>query len=136
MPSFILAQSHRYTSAWPGLRVTGALTSAPMNRRPRSGRGAAVLAWPALVCAQQKAGQFQVFVAATAEDGMPVTDLKPEEIAMTENGAPGKVMSLDRHHLPIKLTITVDNGKESENARPRCAPDSPALSRRCPLTWR
>jgi hypothetical protein len=35
-----------------------------------------------------------------------------EETAMTENGAPGKGVSLDRHQLPIKLTIAVDNGKE------------------------
>ena len=35
---------------------------------------------------------------------------------MTENGAPGKVLSLDRHQLPIKLTLAIDNGKDSTAA--------------------
>ena len=65
---------------------------------------------------QVRPNQLVVFVSAVDTSGAPVTDLKPEEIAMTENGAPGKVVSLDRYALPIKLTITVDNGKESETA--------------------
>ena len=60
--------------------------------------------------------QLQVFISAVDASGTPVTDLKAEEIAMTENGAPGKVVSLERHNLPIKLTITVDNGRESVSA--------------------
>ena len=66
--------------------------------------------------AQIQPGQLQVFISAVDAAGAPVTDLKPEEIAMTENGAPGKVVSLDRHNLPVKLTITVDNGNESVTA--------------------
>jgi hypothetical protein len=65
---------------------------------------------------QVQPNQLQAFISATDASGNPVTDLKPEEIAMTENGAPGKVLSLERYNLPIKLTITVDNGKESETA--------------------
>src|SRR5687767_15434121 len=65
---------------------------------------------------QVQANQLQVFISAVDAGGAPVTDLKPEEIAMTENGAPGKVTSLERYHLPIKLTITVDNGRESVSA--------------------
>jgi formaldehyde-activating enzyme involved in methanogenesis len=65
---------------------------------------------------QVQPNQLQVFISAVDSTGAPVNDLKPEEIAMTENGAPGKVVSLDRHNLPIKLTIAVDNGKESTTA--------------------
>ena len=69
------------------------------------------------VRAQQiQPSQLQVFISAVDAAGAPVTDLKPEEIAMTENGAPGKVVSLERHNLPIKLTITVDNGRDSVTA--------------------
>jgi hypothetical protein len=42
--------------------------------------------------------------------------LKPEDIAMTENGVAGKVASLERYNLPIKLTIAVDNASESQVA--------------------
>jgi hypothetical protein len=57
--------------------------------------------------------QLQVFMTAVDANGAPVADLKPDEIAMTENGAPGKVLTLERFNLPVKLTITVDNGRES-----------------------
>jgi len=66
--------------------------------------------------AQVKPNQLQVFIAPVDGSGAPITDLKPEEVAMTENGVPGKVVSLERHNLPIKLTIAVDNGKDSQLA--------------------
>lgn len=65
---------------------------------------------------QLQPNQLQVFISAIDGSGKPITDLKPEEIAMTENGAPGKVASMDRHNLPIKLTIAVDNGPDSQVA--------------------
>ena len=65
---------------------------------------------------QLQPSQLQVFISAVDAAGAPVTDLKPEEIAMTENGAPGKVVTLERHNLPVKLTITVDNGRDSVTA--------------------
>lgn len=64
----------------------------------------------------QQSGQLQLFISATDASGAPVTDLKPEEVAMTENGQPGKVVSLEKFSLPIKLTITVDNGSQSSPA--------------------
>jgi hypothetical protein len=77
----------------------------------------AVLIASSLGAAQQlPPNQLQAFISAVDAGGAPVTDLKPEEIAMTENGAPGKVISLDRFTLPIKLTIAIDNGKESTTA--------------------
>ena len=67
---------------------------------------------------QVKPNQLLVFISATDASGAPLTDLKPEEIAYTESGNPGKVVSLDRHQLPIRLTIAVDNGKDSVQALP------------------
>ena len=69
-----------------------------------------------VIYAQIQPNQLLVFISAVDANGAPLTDLKPEEIAMTENGMPGKVASLDRYNLPIKLTIAVDNGQESQTA--------------------
>jgi (2Fe-2S) ferredoxin len=69
-----------------------------------------------VIYAQVKPNQLLVFISATDASGAPVTDLKPEDIAMTEDGAPGKVVSLDKHQLPIKLTVAIDNGKDSTQA--------------------
>ena len=60
--------------------------------------------------------QLLVFISAVDGTGAPLTDLKAEEIAMTENGAPGKVVSLDRYNLPVKLTLAVDNGQNAQPA--------------------
>ena len=81
--------------------------------------GAVTLTPSSVARAQQsqvKPNQLQVFISALDASGNAVTDLKPEEISMSENGAPGKVVSLERHQLPIKLTIAVDNGRESTSA--------------------
>ena len=75
-----------------------------------------LLASGVIYAQQLSPSQLQVFIAPVDGNGAPITDLKPEDIAMTENGAPGKVVSLDRHNLPTKLTIAVDNGKESQVA--------------------
>jgi hypothetical protein len=80
--------------------------------------GVALIA-SSLLAAQQNQlppNQLQAFISAVDASGAPVTDLKPEEIAMTENGVPGKVISLDRFNLPVKLTLAIDNGKESTTA--------------------
>ena len=69
-----------------------------------------------LYAQQVQPNQLLVFISAIDASGASVTDLKPEEVAFTENGAPGKVVSLDRHQLPIKLTIAIDNGRESTTA--------------------
>jgi hypothetical protein len=65
---------------------------------------------------QIQPNQLQVFIAPVDASGAPITDLKPEELAMTENGAPGKVVTLERYNLPTKLTIAVDNGPDSQVA--------------------
>ena len=65
---------------------------------------------------QVKPNQLLVYISAVDGSGGVVTDLKPEEIVYTESGAPGQVVSLERHQLPIKLTIAIDNGKDSQPA--------------------
>jgi len=87
----------------------------------RSGSLARVLVFTLLASgvtyAQQvKPDQLLVFISGVDGSGMPLTDLKPEEIAFTENGAPGKVVSLEKYQLPVKLTIAVDNGADSTTA--------------------
>jgi hypothetical protein len=81
--------------------------------------GAVTLTSSSVARAQQNQlppNQLQIFISAVDASGNAVTDLKPEEISMQENGAPGKVLSLDKHQLPIKLTIAVDNGREATAA--------------------
>jgi hypothetical protein len=58
--------------------------------------------------------QFQLFVTATDASGMPVTDLKAEDLAIAEGGMPCKIVTFERFNLPIKLTIIVDNGPDSD----------------------
>ena len=65
---------------------------------------------------QVKPDQLLVFISAVDGAGAPLPDLKPEEIAFTENGAPGKVVSLEAYQLPVKLTLAVDNGADSVTA--------------------
>jgi hypothetical protein len=61
----------------------------------------------------QAQDQFQLVILATDQSGMPVTDLKPEEFTMAENGMPGKVVLLE-HLRPVRLTLIVDNGPDSD----------------------
>src|SRR5262245_49527967 len=62
---------------------------------------------PAGVATQE---QFQFVVAARDPNGQPVTDLKREEVVMTEAGVANDIVKIEPFHLPVKLTIAVDNG--------------------------
>lgn len=74
----------------------------------------------ALVCAAvvavQAQGPITLFVSATDASGAVVTDLKPEEFSYKESGNAGKVVSMEKFSLPVKLTIAVDNGRDSDLA--------------------
>ena len=59
---------------------------------------------------------FQFVVSATSADGMPVTDLKADDVVMSENGERQKVTKVEPFSVPIRLTIAVDNGLESADA--------------------
>src|SRR4029079_10491731 len=49
-------------------------------------------------------------------DGMPVTDLGPGDIVMSENGVRQTVAKVEPLSVPVKVTIAVDHGLESADA--------------------
>lgn len=59
---------------------------------------------------------FQFVVSATDSSGAPVTDLRAEDVVMTENGVRQKVVKVEPVAIPIKLTIAVDNSNDSADA--------------------
>ena len=77
------------------------------------------MAVPAVLIGQ---GQFpstiEFVVAATDKAGNPVTDLKAEEVIMTEKVGKGTVVKFEPFKLPVKVTIAVDNGNQSSEAIP------------------
>jgi hypothetical protein len=60
--------------------------------------------------------QFQFVVSARDAAGNPVTDLKTSEIVMLENGKANEIVKVEPFHMPVKLTIAVDNGILSREA--------------------
>jgi hypothetical protein len=68
------------------------------------------------ISAAQAPQTFQFAVSASDASGAPVTDLKPEEVVMTENGVRQPVVKVEPLSVPIKLTIAVDNGAASTDA--------------------
>lgn len=79
--------------------------------------GVALLAVPALnVTVGAQGNAFQFAVSATDASGTPITDIKPEEIVMTEDGVRQPVTKVEPLSVPVKLTIAVDNGPDSREA--------------------
>jgi hypothetical protein len=70
----------------------------------------------ASIVLEAQPNQFQFIVGATDASGMPVTDIKPDEVIMTENGAAATVLKIEPYKIPVKLTIAVDNGPDSREA--------------------
>jgi hypothetical protein len=59
---------------------------------------------------------LQFFVSAVDADGKPVADIRVEDVLMTENGVPQEVVKVEPLAIPMKLTIAVDNGLDSDDA--------------------
>jgi hypothetical protein len=79
----------------------------------------AVIAVSSTAWVSGQAGQtFQFVVSAIDEKGEPITDLKPEEVLMSETAGKATVTKLEPFSLPVKVTITVDNGDQSADALP------------------
>ena len=72
----------------------------------------AALAGPELVAQQQ----LQFVLAASDAAGNPVTDFKPEEFTMSENGMPAKILKVEPLNIPVRLTVSIDNGSSSSEA--------------------
>jgi len=80
-------------------------------------RAAAVMAFAgAAIVAVQAQGPVTLYVSATDGSGATVSDIKPEEFSYKEAGQAGKVASIEKFSLPMKVTIGVDNGPESNQA--------------------
>ena len=66
----------------------------------------------------QAGSTFQFIVVATNAAGEPVSDLKPEEVLMSEKAGKATVTKLEPFSMPVKVTIAVDNGQDSTLALP------------------
>jgi len=73
-------------------------------------------AWYSLAVLEAQPNQFQFVVGATDGNGSPVTDLKTNEIVMTENGAAGTILKVEPYRVPVKVTLAVDNSPDSRDA--------------------
>jgi len=60
--------------------------------------------------------RFQLVVSATDSSGKPVTELKPDEVIVSENGARVPVSKIEPYSVPLKITVTVDNGADIVDA--------------------
>jgi hypothetical protein len=79
--------------------------------------GTSLIAVTALVPVAAQGGQvFQFAVSAIDATGKPVTDIKPEEIVMTENGVRQPVTKVEPLSVPIKLTLALDNSPDSRQS--------------------
>lgn len=83
------------------------------HRGLRAGAIAAGLALCTTAVALHAQAPLTLYVSATDASGMPVTDLKAEEVTMSENGKEGKVTAAEKFSLPMHLTIGLDNGPGS-----------------------
>lgn len=54
--------------------------------------------------------QITFFLSATSLIGEPVTDLKPEDLLIAEDGKPISVVRMVPVNWPVKVTVLVDNG--------------------------
>lgn len=68
------------------------------------------------VLAAQAPQTFQFAVSASDASGAPVTDLKPDDVVMTENGVRQQIVKVEPLSVPMKLTLVVDNGLDSTDA--------------------
>ena len=75
---------------------------------------AIVIAAASLLSAQGTT--FQFYVSASNQTGAPVTDLRTEDVLMSEKGVQQQVVKIEPVSIPIKLTIAVDNGVDSGDA--------------------
>src|SRR4026209_2180439 len=62
------------------------------------------------VSAQTPQNQITFFLSAATLTGEPVADLKPEDVAVAEDGKPGDIVRMVPVAWPVKVTVLVDNG--------------------------
>ena len=54
--------------------------------------------------------QFEFYISAVDAEGLPVTNLKAEEIVVTENGATASIERMELVTKPVRVQVLVDNG--------------------------
>jgi hypothetical protein len=74
------------------------------------GVGAAIGAAATTVRAQR---QFQFFAHFSDASGRPIAGVKDTDISVEEDGATGKVLTLEPIDWPVKVALLIDNGTGS-----------------------
>jgi hypothetical protein len=82
--------------------------------RPVARAVVVVLALASVTAAAQSEVQF--VISAADASGRPVTDLARKEIVMSEGGLVSETIRVAPYHVPVRLTIAVDNGPLSADA--------------------
>ena len=54
--------------------------------------------------------QFEFYISAVDAEGLPVTNLKAEDIVVTENGATASIERMELVTKPVRVQVLVDNG--------------------------
>jgi hypothetical protein len=75
---------------------------------------AAAMALGTALVAQSNTFQFVIAVSDGA--GNPVIDITSRDVVMSEDGLPADVVKVEPFHMPIALTIGVDNGPLSADS--------------------
>ena len=65
-----------------------------------------------LVIAQER---FTFYVSVRTPTGEPVKDLHAEELSVTEDELPGRIITVTPVHRPVKVTVLLDNGFNTES---------------------
>jgi len=60
--------------------------------------------------------EIQLVISARDAEGRPVTDLTPYDVVIVENGVGYPIQKVEPFHIPVKVTIAVDNGILSREA--------------------
>src|SRR5262245_64693527 len=79
--------------------------------------GTVLLAGLVTICAVVH-GQEQsaIYLLAVDQQGMPMLDLKMEDIAIKEDVGPSTIVSIRRFGWPLKVTVLIDNGPRTTDA--------------------
>lgn len=70
----------------------------------------------ALVLGVNAQNQSAVYLLALDDKGLPILDIKRDEIGIKEDAGRGTVVSVSRFGWPLKLTVLIDNGPGTADA--------------------
>jgi len=76
----------------------------------------ALIASAAVCLSAQTPQLFQFFISATDASGTPLTELRAEDVIMSEDGVNQPIVKVEPLPVPVKLTIAIDNGLDSGDA--------------------